>query len=109
MDKKKLTFCEVEVEKDKCYCHKSPIFSEDADHEKVLVSIKISAGGINYKYCIGYLYNDYKVKPLHIMLPKTTACVKSYDGQAKWMYISFEDNVKKYNTVCDKICAVIMK
>ena len=43
------------------------------------------------------------------MLPKTTACVKSYDGQAKWMYISFEDNVKKYNTVCDKICAVIMK
>ena len=43
------------------------------------------------------------------MLPKTTACIKSYDGQAKWMYISFEDNVKKYNTVCDKICAVIMK
>ena len=84
-------------------------FSEDADNEKVVVSIKISAGGINYKYCIGYLYNDHKVKALYIMLPKTTACIKSYDGQAKWMYVSFEDNVKKYNTVCDKICAVIMK
>ena len=29
------------------------------------------------------VYNDYKVKPLHIMLPKTSAHVKSYDGQTK--------------------------
>ena len=32
MDKKKLTFCGAEVEKDECDCHKSPIFSEDADN-----------------------------------------------------------------------------
>ena len=31
----------------------------------------------NYKYFIGYLYNDHKVKPLHVMLPKTSAYVKS--------------------------------
>ena len=35
----------------------------------------------------GYLYNGNKVKPLHIMLPKTSAYVKSYDGQTNWMYI----------------------
>ena len=29
----------------------------------------------NYKYFIGYLYNDNKVKPLHVMLPKTSAYV----------------------------------
>ena len=34
----------------------------------------------------------HKVKPLHIMLPKTTAYVKSYDGQTKWMYFLVEDN-----------------
>ena len=34
-------------------------------------------GEKNYKYFIGYLHND-KVKPLHIMLSKTTAYVKSY-------------------------------
>ena len=32
---------------------------------------------------IGYLYNDNKVKPLHIMLPKTSAYIKSYDEQTK--------------------------
>ena len=26
------------------------------------------------------------------MLPKTSAYVKSYDGQTKWMYFSIEDN-----------------
>ena len=57
------------------------------DIEKVLVSNKISFHGKNYKYFICYLYNDHKVKPLHIMLPKTRAYVKRYDGQTKWMYL----------------------
>ena len=39
-----------------------------------------------------YLYDDYKIKPLHIMLPKTSVYVKRYDGQTKWMYFSIEDN-----------------
>ena len=50
---------------------------KDTDIEKVLVSKKISSGEKNYKYFIGYLYNDYKVIPLHIMLSKTSACVTS--------------------------------
>ena len=29
------------------------------------------------------MYNDHKVKPLHIMLPKTSAYVKIFDGQTK--------------------------
>ena len=58
----------------------------DVDIKKVLVSNKISFGEKNYKYFIGYLYNDNKVKTLHIMLPKTSAYVKSFDGQTKWMY-----------------------
>ena len=36
-----------------------------------------------YKYFIFYLYNDNKVKPLHIMFPKTSADMKSYDEQIK--------------------------
>ena len=32
----------------------------------------------NNKDFIGYLYNDDKVKPLNIMLPKTSAYVNSY-------------------------------
>ena len=77
----------------KNYRNKTPIFLKDVDIEKVLVSNKISFGEKNYKYLIGYLYNDSKVKPLHIMLPKTSAYVKSYDGQIKDLYFLIEGDI----------------
>ena len=43
----------------------------------------MSFGEEIYKYLIGYLYDDYKIKPSHKMLPKTKGCVKGYDGQIK--------------------------
>ena len=57
------------------------------------------------------MYNDHNVKPLHIMLPKTSAYVKHYDGQIKWMYILFnnDDVLEKYNTIWDKGSAAIKK
>ena len=61
-------------------------FKKDVDIEKVLVSSKTSSDERNYKYFVFYLCNDHKVKPLHIMLPKASAYVKSYDEQTKWMY-----------------------
>ena len=30
--------------------------------------------------------------PLYIMLPKTSAYVRNYDGQPKWMYFLTEDD-----------------
>ena len=50
---------------------------------------------------IGYLYNDNKIRPLHIVLPNTSAYAKSYDGQTKWMYFLIEDNdlLEKYNYI----------
>ena len=75
------------------------------DIEKVVVSDKIFFGEKNYKYFIGYWYNDYKINPLHIMLPKTSAYVKGYDRQTIWMYFSIKDDdlLEKYNTIWDKI------
>ena len=45
------------------------------------------------------------------MLHKTTAFVKSYDGQTKWMYFSIEDDnlLEKFNTISDKVSADIRK
>ena len=57
----------------------------DVNIEKVLLSNKISFVEKNSKYFISYLYNNHKVRPLHIMLPKISAYVKSYNGQIKWM------------------------
>ena len=55
----------------------------DVNIEKVLVSNKISFGEKNDKSFIGYLHNGNRIKPLNKMLPKTSAYVKSYDGQTK--------------------------
>ena len=74
------------------YCCIISLISKNEDIEKVLVSDKISFGEKNYKDFIGYLYDNHKVKPLHIMLPKTTAYVKSYDVQTKWIYFLIEDD-----------------
>ena len=63
---KKITFTTIKV----------LFFLEDVDVEKVLVSKKISFDEKIYKYFPDLLHNDYKIKPLHIILPKTTAYVK---------------------------------
>ena len=59
------------------------MFLEDVDIENVLVSNKVSFGEKNYKYFIGYLYDDKKTKPLHNMLSRTSAYVKSCNCQTK--------------------------
>ena len=79
MGKQILTFVKSEIEKNKFHRYRTPIFLRDVDIKKALVTNKISFGGKNYKYFIGYLYDNHKVEPLHIMLPKSTTCVKSFD------------------------------
>ena len=79
MGKEILTFEDIEFEKNRFYRNKTPVLLRDIDTEELLVSTKISVGEKNYKYFIGYFYNDNKVKSLHIMLPKTIAYVKSYE------------------------------
>ena len=81
----------------KIYRYKTPDFLKDVNIEKVLVSNKIYFGGKNYKYFIGYFSIDHKVKPLHIILPKTSANIKSYDGQTKC------------NTIWDNVIADLKK
>ena len=115
MEKEILTYGDIEIQiKKKKFFFLPPedfILLKDVDIEKVLVSNKISFGGKDYNYFIGYLYNDNNVKPLHIMLPKTSAHVKRYDGQTNWMYFLIEDDdlLEKYNTIWVKVNVNIKK
>ena len=45
------------------------------------------------------------------MLPKTSAFVKHYDGQTKWMYFLIEVNglLEKYNTIWDQVRSDVKK
>ena len=57
----------------------------------ILVSSMISSNEKNYKYSISYKDdNNYKIKPPHIMLPKKSAYVKTYDGKTIWMIFFFK-------------------
>ena len=80
MGKEILTFIYIEIEK------RRKLDIEKSKYVKVFASNKISFGDKSHKYFIKYLHNDHKVKPLHIMLPKTRAYVKVYDGKTKWIY-----------------------
>ena len=64
-------FCDTEIEKHKFPCHKNPIFIDDVDINKIIVSNKVSLGEKGFTYIINYNDNE-KVKPLWIMLPKVS-------------------------------------
>ena len=51
------------------------------------------------------------VKPLHIILSKTSTYVKGYDGQTKWMHFLIKNDalLEKYNTIWDKVGADIKR
>ena len=71
---------------------------------------KISSGKKNYKYFIGYLCDDYKTKPLYIILPKGSAYVKIYDCQTKWMYFLNKMMIYQKNIISfGKKSALILK
>ena len=111
MGKEHLIFDNMEIEKTKFYQNETPILLKDGDIKKLLVSSKISFGEKNNKCFIGYFYNGDKIKPLHIMLTKTSANVKTYDGQTKGMYFLIEEDnlLEKYNTIWDIFSADIKK
>ena len=53
-------------------------FSEDGAIENVIVFNKISFDEENYKCFVGYLYDGYKIKPLHVMLQKRASIMMTY-------------------------------
>ena len=57
------------------------------------------------------MHDDFEIKPLYIRFLKTSAYIKSYGSQTKWMYILIEDDdlLKKYNTICDNVSSDIKK
>ena len=90
MGKLILTFGDIEIPKHKFCRYNSPlIFQQILTTSQYLTRFHLLK---NHEYFIGYLYDNFKIKLLHIMLSKMSACVKRYDGQIKWMYQLIEDD-----------------
>ena len=71
----------------------------------------VSPSENHYIYFIGYKNNDYEIKISGIMLSKTSAYVKSYDGETEWMtFLIRDDNLmKKHDDIWNKVTNSIKK
>ena len=78
MGKEVLMFGDIETGSNKFDRHKNSISLKEVDAEKLLAFNKISFCEKKL-HIVGYLYKNHKDKPLYIMLPKTSAYVKSYE------------------------------
>ena len=54
------------------------------------------------------MYHGYKLKPLHIILPKAGAYVKGFDRQTKLMYFLIEDDEFLDNLIIFVIRSVLI-
>ena len=77
MDQDILNIGDIEIKRHKFYRYKSPIDIQD------VVPNRISSGKKYYKYFIGYLCDNDKIKPLHTMLLKLKTYVKIYEVQTE--------------------------
>ena len=57
----------------------------------------------NCKYFICYLYDDYKIKSLQIILPETRAYVKDYDEKIKQTFFKDHGLLNNQNIIWDKV------
>ena len=73
----------LQSKKVKLHHRKDLILLEYEDIVSILISSIVSSGEKNYKYFIGWKGDDYKIKTLHIMLPKQSAYIKLEDGESK--------------------------
>ena len=81
----------------------------DVDIEKVLVSNQIPLVKKNCKYFIGYLHNGNKVKPLNIMLPKTSVYVNvMIDKLNECIYLIEDGNLSKKSVCPQKWTLIIL-
>ena len=91
MSKEIIWFSNIEIERHKFYHRKNLVLLEDVDIDNRLLSSMVPSGEENHRYFTGFKDNDYKIKPLLIMLPKTNAYVRRCDGETKWMNFLIKD------------------
>ena len=85
MDNKIITFGDTKIEKRKFNRYKNPFFLKILNIDNIFISNKISSGEINSDYFISYKDGDYKINLYSIIVTKTSAYVKRYACETKWM------------------------
>ena len=104
MSEKTLKFNNIRVNKKEFHKSKQPIDLMSVNVDQIVISEKFKHSDDGFKYFIGY-QEDEIVKPLCIILPQMSGCIKHFKNGGK--NISFfvrDDNVfDKYNEIWGKV------
>ena len=103
-------FGNITIKNCKFHYYKNLILIDGVDINKILISNKVSSSKKNYKCFIYHKNDDYKIKPLYIILPQIKGRTRSFD-LTKCMYFLIEDDelLEKYNQIWDKVSINIKK
>ena len=96
---------DVKIEIHKFHCYKNSNFLNDINVDNIFISKEIYSGKKNMLLVI-----QINIKPFSMIVPETSACVKSYDGSAtKWMHFLIEDEELLKNMICRIKSAILYK
>ena len=105
-----LRFGNIRIGKRKFHYHKSPYLKDNVDIDKILISNKVSFGKKGYKYFTGHKDDDFKIKPLLMMLPKMSGYIKNFNEPKYMSFLVKEDELlKTYNKILNKVSISIKK
>ena len=104
MTKKTLKFNNIRVNKKKFHMSKKAIDLMSVNVNKIVVSDKFNYNEAGFKYFIGYQKGEI-VKPLCIILPQTSGCIKYFEyGSQNMSFLIKDDEVlEKYEQIWDVI------
>ena len=104
MSEKALKLDNVEVNKKESHKSKQPIDLNLVSADQLVVSDKVKHSNYRFKYFIGYKKGEI-FKPLCIILPEMSGCIKYFESSGKNMSFLIKDNdvLDKFNEIWDKI------
>ena len=105
MSKQTLKIGDIVVNTKEFYASKQVIALNLVNTNKIVVSYRVKHSYDGAKYFIGYLHDDYVIRPSCIILPQMSRHIKYFDNGGKNMSFKIEnENVYlKYTEICNKI------
>ena len=91
MSEQTLKFGDIVVNKKEFHASTQAIALNLVNTNKVVVPDKFKHSDDGYKYFIGYLHDDYVIRPLCIILPQMSEYIKYFDNGGKNMSFKIVD------------------
>ena len=98
--KKTLKFNNIRINKEEFHKSKQPIDLKSVKVDQIVVSDKFKHSDEGFKYFNGYEEGEI-VKPLCIILPQMSRCIKYFESDGKNMSFLIKDD--ETSKICDKI------